>query len=98
MVPILDLIEAIIPAKPSAFDDCLVRSSMSLESNQSIQCSVDANQRSANYPTVCKRGYGFPHAFRACCVIIVCERGEASKLLAVPRVKLADIQTLSDFP
>ena len=91
MVPILDFIEAIIPAEPSAFDHCLVGSSMSLESNQSIQCPVDANQRSAHYPTVCECAYGFPHAFRAGYVIIVRKRGEARKFLVINWVELADI-------
>ena len=91
VVPILDLIEAIIPAEPSAFDHCLVGSCMSLESNQSIQCPVDANQRSANYPTICEGGYGFPHVFGAGYVIIVRKRGEARRFLVINWVEFADV-------
>ena len=98
MIPILDLIKAIVLAKTFGFDHGLVRPCMSLDGNQSVQCPVDTDQRFANYASICERLDGFPHALRAGSIIVVCERGEARKLPAIIRVKLADIQTLGDFP
>jgi len=98
VVPILDLVEAIILAVPFCLDHGLVRPCMTLKGDQGIECPVDADQRFANHAIVRERIDGFPHVLRAGHIVIICKRSEARKSLAIIWVKLADIQAFGDFP
>ena len=97
MIPILDLIEAIILAAPFCLDHGLVRPCMTFKGNQGIQCPVEADQGFANYATVRERVDGSPYALRAGPIVIVCKRGEG-KWAVIIWVKLADIQAFGDLP
>ena len=98
VIPILNLIEAIILAVPSCLDHGLVGPSMSLKWDQGVECSVDADQGFANYAVVRECIDGVPHVLRAGPIVIVCKRGGARKLLVIVWVKFAHIHALGDLP
>ena len=98
MIPILDLIKAIIQAVPCSLDHVLVSPCMTYKGNQGIQCPVDADQGFANFAIIRERVDGVLHSLRAGPIVIVCKRGEARKLLVIIWVKLAHIQALGELP